>query len=135
MAVKCQNRFTWKYFSRVNYLLLDSLKEDTSEQEKSEKNLKKCLTVWDLLGYGVASTVGAGIYVVTGKVAAQDAGPALVLSFIFASLASLISAFSYSEFAARIPVSGSAYSFTYVTLGEFMAWFIGWNLTLEYAIS
>jgi basic amino acid/polyamine antiporter, APA family len=70
------------------------------------------------------------LFVVTGKVASEEAGPAIVFSFLLAGVASLLSAFCYSEFAARIPLSGSAYTFAYVTLGEALGWFIGWNLTV-----
>lgn len=97
--------------------------------------LKKCLTAVDLIAYGVGSTVGAGIFVTIGEVAKDFAGPAILFSFLSAAVTCLISAFCYAEFAARIPVSGSAYSFSYVALGEFIGWFIGWNLTLEYSIS
>eukprot|EP01103_Thecamoeba_quadrilineata_P020486 TRINITY_DN881_c0_g1_i1.p1 TRINITY_DN881_c0_g1~~TRINITY_DN881_c0_g1_i1.p1 ORF type:complete len:564 (-),score=100.83 TRINITY_DN881_c0_g1_i1:24-1715(-) len=98
--------------------------------------LKKCLNWLDLLTYGVASTVGAGIFVTLGAVVAGNinAGPSCVFSFLIAAVASLFSAFCYSEFAARIPVSGSAYTFSYVALGEIVGWLIGWNLTLEYSI-
>jgi amino acid transporter len=96
--------------------------------------LRKCLTARDVIAFGVGSTLGAGLWVSTGP-GAHSAGPAIVLSFVIASFACLMSAFAYAEFAARCPVSGSAYSFTYVGLGELMAWFVGWNLTLEYAIS
>jgi len=106
-----------------------------SLREAGPNTLRKVLTVWDLLAYGISSTLGAGLFVVTGKVASEEAGPAIVFSFLFAGMASLLSAFCYSEFAARIPLSGSAYTFAYVTLGEAIGWFIGWNLTLEYAIS
>eukprot|EP01113_Clastostelium_recurvatum_P022256 TRINITY_DN2650_c0_g1_i1.p1 TRINITY_DN2650_c0_g1~~TRINITY_DN2650_c0_g1_i1.p1 ORF type:complete len:593 (+),score=86.29 TRINITY_DN2650_c0_g1_i1:133-1779(+) len=98
-------------------------------------DLKKCLKWYDLISYGVGSTVGAGVLVTIGIVAKLDAGPGVLFSFLFAAAACLISAFCYSEFATRIPLSGSAYTFTYVALGEFLGWFIGWNLTLEYCIS
>ena len=96
--------------------------------------LKRCLTMWEVLGYGIASTVGSGIYVVTGTVV-QTTGSSLFLCFLIAAFAALLSALSYAEFAARVPLSGSAYTFAYVTLGELAAWFIGSNLTLEYSIS
>ena len=96
--------------------------------------LLKVLTVWDVIAYGVSSTIGAGIFVSTGA-GALSAGPAVMVSFLLASVSCLFSAFAYCEFASRVPVSGSAYTFTYVTLGELAAWFIGWNLTLEYCIS
>jgi len=96
--------------------------------------LPRVLSVFELIGYGVASTVGAGIFVTIGS-AASDAGPAVLVSFLLAGFSSLLSALCYSEFASRIPISGSAYSFAYVAMGEFLGWFVGWNLTLEYAIS
>ena len=96
--------------------------------------LLKVLTVYDVIAYGVSSTIGAGIFVSTGA-GALSAGPAVMVSFLLASVSCLFSAFAYCEFASRVPVSGSAYTFTYVTLGELAAWFIGWNLTLEYCIS
>src|SRR3989338_1019859 len=107
---------------------------DYSVPETGPKELKRCLTAWELLGYGIASTAGSGIYVVTGTVV-HSTGPAIVVSFLIAALAALLSALSYAEFAARVPLSGSAYTFAYVTLGELAAWFIGSNLTLEYSIS
>jgi APA family basic amino acid/polyamine antiporter len=84
--------------------------------------LKKCLTAIDLIAYGVGSTVGAGIFVTVGEVANGHAGPAVLISFLSAAFACLISAFCYAEFAASIPISGSAYSFSYVALGEFIGW-------------
>lgn len=109
--------------------------EGHSSSTNKDPALVRCLGWPDLITYGLGSTVGAGIFVITGKVASTVAGPGIVLSFLFAGLASLISAFSYSEFSARIPLSGSAYTFAYATLGELVGWFIGWDLTLEYAIS
>jgi amino acid transporter len=105
-----------------------------SDGVQQSQSLQKVLTIYDIIAYGVGSTVGAGIFVTTGT-GALNAGPAIVLSFTLASLSCLFSAFAYSEFASRVPVSGSAYTFTYVCLGELASWFIGWNLTLEYAIS
>eukprot|EP01119_Soliformovum_irregulare_P004980 TRINITY_DN1623_c0_g1_i1.p1 TRINITY_DN1623_c0_g1~~TRINITY_DN1623_c0_g1_i1.p1 ORF type:complete len:546 (-),score=132.14 TRINITY_DN1623_c0_g1_i1:175-1812(-) len=108
-----------------------------AEEEIAAANsgLKRVLSVYELIAYGVASTVGAGIFVTIGIVAKNDAGPGVALSFIVAGFASFLSALCYSEFASRVPVSGSAYTFAYVSLGELMGWFVGWNLTLEYAIS
>eukprot|EP01102_Stenamoeba_stenopodia_P017210 TRINITY_DN6137_c0_g1_i2.p1 TRINITY_DN6137_c0_g1~~TRINITY_DN6137_c0_g1_i2.p1 ORF type:complete len:609 (+),score=105.85 TRINITY_DN6137_c0_g1_i2:267-2093(+) len=105
-----------------------------------DRSLAKVLTVVDLVAYGIASTVGSGIYVSTGIAARGGdgqigAGPAVALSYLGAGLASLFSALCYAEFAARIPISGSAYTFSYVSLGEIVAWIIAWCLTLEYAIS
>ncbi|EGG18372.1 putative cationic amino acid transporter [Cavenderia fasciculata] len=100
-----------------------------------DTELDKCLTIVDIISYGVGSTVGAGVFVSIGIAISGFSGPGTALSFIFSAIACLISAFCYSEFAARIPLSGSAYTFAYVALGEYAGWFIGWNLTLEYAIS
>eukprot|EP01102_Stenamoeba_stenopodia_P012759 TRINITY_DN405_c0_g1_i1.p1 TRINITY_DN405_c0_g1~~TRINITY_DN405_c0_g1_i1.p1 ORF type:complete len:612 (-),score=117.14 TRINITY_DN405_c0_g1_i1:111-1946(-) len=105
-----------------------------------DRTLAKVLTVVDLIAYGISSTVGSGIYVSTGIAARGGpgrigAGPAVTLSYLGAGLASLFSALCYAEFAARIPIAGSAYTFSYVSLGEIVAWIIGWCLTLEYAIS
>src|SRR5262249_35123512 len=86
------------------------------------------------LAVGIGSTIGVGIFVLTGTVAANNAGPALTLSFLIAGLGCALAALCYSEFAAMLPVSGSAYSYAYATLGEGVAWFIGWNLILEYAL-
>ena len=96
--------------------------------------LRKVLTVWDVIAYGIGSTIGAGIFVSTGA-GSLSAGPAVMVSFLLASLSCFFSAFAYCEFASRVPVSGSAYTFAYVTMGELAAWFIGWDLTLEYCIS
>jgi amino acid transporter len=96
--------------------------------------MAKVLTVWDVIAYGIGSTLGAGIYAITGA-GAHAAGPAVVLSFCVAAIACMFSAFSYMEFAARVPIAGSAYTFAYVALGELAAWFVGWNLTLEYGPS
>jgi len=106
-----------------------------SISEEKQSALKRQLTVWDLIGYGVASTVGAGIFVTIGIVAKNEAGPGIIFSFLFAGFASFLSALCYSELSSRVPVSGSAYTFAYLTLGELVGWFIGWDLTLEYALS
>src|SRR6185437_11709937 len=81
---------------------------------------------------GSGTVIGAGIFVLTGTAAAQFAGPALVISFLMAGFACALAGLCYAEFAAMLPVSGSAYSYSYATLGEVVAWFVGWNLVLEY---
>uniref|UniRef100_K3WG32 Cationic amino acid transporter C-terminal domain-containing protein n=1 Tax=Globisporangium ultimum (strain ATCC 200006 / CBS 805.95 / DAOM BR144) TaxID=431595 RepID=K3WG32_GLOUD len=96
--------------------------------------LKKCLTLVDLIAYGVGCSVGAGVYSLVG-VGAQIAGPAISLSFLVSGIACIFTSLTYSEFAARLPVTGSAYTFVYITFGELSAWLIGWNLTLGYGIS
>ncbi len=101
----------------------------------SEHELKKTLTAKDLTILGVGAIIGAGIFVLTGIAAAKYAGPAIVLSFVLAGIACALAALCYSELAAMIPVSGSAYSYAYATMGELMAWIIGWDLILEYALA
>ncbi|RLN96466.1 hypothetical protein BBJ28_00000619 [Nothophytophthora sp. Chile5] len=96
--------------------------------------LKKCLTLVDLIAYGVGCSVGAGVYSLVG-VGAQIAGPGISLSFLISGIACIFTSLTYSEFAARVPVTGSAYTFVYITFGELAAWLIGWNLTLGYGIS
>lgn len=94
--------------------------------------LKRTLGKWELTAIGVGAVIGGGIFVLTGVAANQHAGPALALSFILAGTGCLFAAFCYAEFAAILPVSGSAYAYSYGTVGELFAWFIGWNLILEY---
>ncbi len=97
-----------------------------------ESELKRALTAKHLVMLGIGAVIGAGIFVLTGTAAALHAGPAVVLSFVFAGIACALAGLCYAEFAAMLPVSGSAYSYSYATLGELVAWFIGWNLVLEY---
>jgi len=97
--------------------------------------LKRVLTASSLTAIGLGSTIGTGIFILTGTVAANHTGPALTLALLIAALGSALAAICYSEFAAMIPVSGSAYTYAYCTLGESVAWIIGWNLSLEYLMS
>jgi APA family basic amino acid/polyamine antiporter len=97
--------------------------------------LNRVLTARSLTAIGLGSTIGTGIFVLTGQVAAEHTGPALTLALLIAALGSAFAAICYAEFAAMIPVSGSAYTYTYATLGEAVAWIIGWNLSLEYMMS
>ena len=99
------------------------------------ERLKRVLTARALTAIGLGATIGTGIFVLTGTVAANQAGPAITLSLLIAAFGSALAALCYSEFAAFLPVPGSAYSYTYATLGEAIAWFIGWNLLLEYGMS
>jgi basic amino acid/polyamine antiporter, APA family len=102
------------------------------EQESSGNQLRRALGWLHLTLLGIGGIIGTGIFVLTGTAAANYAGPALPLSFIVAGIGCTLAALCYAEFAAMIPVSGSAYSYSYATLGEAVAWFIGWNLVLEY---
>ena len=111
------------------------------EQIKNEQlgpasggELQRVLGAWQLVMLGVGAIIGTGIFVLTGQAAAANAGPAIVISMVLAGLTSVLAALCYSEFAASVPVAGSAYTYAYATLGEFVAWVIGWDLILEYAL-
>ncbi|SET30205.1 APC family permease [Paenibacillus sp. NFR01] len=98
-------------------------------------SLSKTLGAFDLTTLGVGAIIGTGIFVMTGVAAAEHAGPGLVLSFILAGIACVLSALCYSEFASTLPVSGSAYAYSYVAFGELLAWVLGWDLVLEYGVA
>ena len=102
------------------------------EAETTNSGLRRTLTATNLVALGIGAIVGTGIFVITGQAAAQYAGPALTISFVISALGCIFAGFCYAEFAAMIPVSGSVYSYSYATIGEFLAWFIGWDLVLEY---
>ena len=93
--------------------------------------LKKSLGALNLVLLGIGCIIGTGIFVLTGTAAANHAGPALTISFIVSGLGCLFAGLCYAEFASMLPISGSAYSYSYATLGEFLAWIIGWDLILE----
>src|SRR3954463_3520033 len=100
----------------------------------SGHGLKRVLGPVNLVSLGIGAIIGTGIFVLTGQAAAAHAGPAVVLSMIVAGIASGLAALCYSEFASSVPVAGSAYTYGYATLGELVAWIIGWDLVLEYAL-
>jgi len=105
-----------------------------SEASDSDKSLKKTLGVGSLVALGIGAIIGAGLFSITGGAAANNAGPAITLSFIVAALGCTFAGLCYAEFASMIPVAGSAYTYSYATMGEFIAWIIGWDLVLEYAV-
>src|SRR5437773_2284166 len=100
----------------------------------TDQRLKRALGATNLTMLGIGAIIGTGIFVLTGTVAAQNAGPAVILSFVLAGVASIFAALCYSEFASLVPMAGSAYTYGYATLGELFAWIIGWDLVLEYAV-
>jgi APA family basic amino acid/polyamine antiporter len=97
--------------------------------------LKRTLGPWGLTALGIGAVIGGGIFVITGQAAAEHAGPAIILAFVIAAVCCSFTALCYAEFATLIPMSGSSYSYAYATLGELVAWFIGWNMVLEYGVS
>ena len=111
-----------------------SLSKISTDLEGERHTLKRTLGPWNLISLGIGCIIGAGLFSITGIAAAENAGPAIVLSFIIAAVGCAFAALCYSELATMIPVCGSAYTYAYVTMGELIAWIIGWNLVLEYAI-
>src|SRR5215208_5971802 len=111
---------------------IEQLKAEAADT--GSHSLKRVLGPINLVTLGVGAIIGTGIFVLTGQAAAQYAGPAIVLSMILAGVASALAGLCYSEFASTVPIAGSAYTYGYATLGEFIAWIIGWDLILEYAL-
>ena len=119
----------------MSILATKSIEQIQSEQlGDGHAGLQRVLGPGQLIMLGVGAIIGTGIFVLTGQAAAANAGPAIVLSMVLAGLTSVLAAFCYSEFASSVPVAGSAYTYAYATLGEFVAWIIGWDLILEYAL-
>src|SRR5215468_2091745 len=106
----------------------------TGDDETGGHGLKRALGALELTALGIGAIIGAGIFVLTGVAAARLAGPAVTLSFCVSGFACAMAALCYAEFAAMIPVAGSAYSYSYATMGELVGWIIGWDLVLEYAV-
>jgi APA family basic amino acid/polyamine antiporter len=117
-----------------NLLKTKSIEQCISDVEEGGKSLHRSLTAWDLTLLGIGAIIGTGIFVLTGTAAANQAGPAIILSYTAAGIACAFAALCYAEFAAMIPIAGSAYTYAYATLGEIFAWMIGWDLILEYAV-
>jgi APA family basic amino acid/polyamine antiporter len=114
----------------VELIISDSLAAGEAEGTA----LKRAMGVWGITALGIGAIVGTGIFVLTGHAAATMAGPAIVISFVIAGIVSALAALCYAELASTVPVSGSAYTYVYATLGEFVAWIVGWGLILEYAL-
>ncbi len=109
---------------------MEILMQEASAEDSH--SLKRSLSALNLTALGIGAIIGAGIFVLTGTAAANHAGPAIVLSFVFAGIGCAFAGLCYAEFASMIPIAGSAYTYGYATLGEFFAWIIGWDLILEY---
>jgi APA family basic amino acid/polyamine antiporter len=105
------------------------------EAEAAGKHLVRALGAPQLIAFGIGGIIGTGIFVLTGIAAALHAGPAIIISFIIAGIGCMFAGLCYSEFSTMVPVAGSAYSYSYATLGEIVAWFVGWNLVLEYMMA
>lgn len=105
-----------------------------SEASESEKGLKKTLTASGLVALGIGAIIGAGLFSITGLAASMNAGPAITISFLVAAFGCIFAGLCYAEFSSMIPVAGSAYTYSFATMGEFIAWIIGWDLVLEYAV-
>jgi APA family basic amino acid/polyamine antiporter len=117
-----------------NLLRTKSIEQLVSDVEHGAKHLKRSLTALDLTLLGVGAIIGTGIFVLTGTAAANQSGPGIMLSYMLAGLACGFAALCYAEFASMVPVAGSAYTYAYASLGEIVAWLIGWDLILEYAV-
>src|SRR5215467_5820608 len=99
-----------------------------------EHSLKRTLSAMNLVSLGIGAIIGAGIFVLTGHAAASYAGPAVALSFVLGGIACAFAGLCYAEMASTVPIAGSAYTYSYATMGEFIAWIIGWDLILEYSL-
>src|SRR5262249_18060165 len=110
---------------------IEKIKE---EEERGENRLRRALGPISLTSLGIGAIIGAGIFAMTGRAAARDAGPAILLSYVVAGVGCALAALCYAEFASTVPVAGSAYTYAYATLGEIFAWIIGWDLVLEYSM-
>ena len=111
-----------------------SITELQSESAEENNGLKRTLTARSLVALGIGAIIGAGLFSITGGAAANNAGPSITISFVIAAVACGFAGLCYAEFASMIPVAGSAYTYSYATMGEFIAWIIGWDLVLEYAV-
>ena len=124
-------------FARKSMAVLKAEAEETEAQALVTHGgvpLKRTLSAWSLISLGIGCIIGAGIFVLTGHAAATNAGPAIALSFVLSGIACAFAGLCYAEMASTVPIAGSAYTYAYATMGEFIAWIIGWDLILEYAL-
>ncbi|MEU8543780.1 amino acid permease [Streptomyces sp. NPDC048717] len=120
--------------ARTGIFRTKSVEQSIRDTEAPEHALRKSLSAWDLTVFGVGVIIGTGIFVLTGKVAKENAGPATSIAFVVAGIVCALAALCYAEFASTVPVAGSAYTFAYASIGELPAWIIGWDLVLEFAL-
>jgi len=118
----------------MGLLAIKPLSRIMAESEGGAHSLKRTLGPMSLVALGIGAIIGAGLFSLTGIAAAENAGPAIALSFVFAAIGCAFAGLCYSEFSTMIPIAGSAYTYAYATMGEFLAWVIGWDLVLEYAV-
>ena len=119
----------------MNLFVKKSITHLIETAEGGEYQLKRSLGAMNLASLGIGAIIGAGLFSVTGIAASENAGPAVVLSFVVAAVGCAFAGLCYSELASMIPVAGSAYTYAYATMGELIAWIIGWDLVLEYAVA
>ncbi|MDQ3403928.1 MAG: amino acid permease [Actinomycetota bacterium] len=112
-----------------------SVEQSIADTDDPDTKLRRSLTTWDLIVFGVAVVIGAGIFTLTARTAGDLTGPSVSVAFVIAAVACALAALCYAEFASTVPVAGSAYTFSYATFGEFVAWIIGWDLILEFAVA
>jgi basic amino acid/polyamine antiporter, APA family len=120
---------------RSGLFRVKSVEQSIRDTDEPDSKLRKDLTAWDLIVFGVAVVIGAGIFTLTARTAGNVAGPSVSLAFVFAAIACALAALCYAEFASTVPVAGSAYTYSFATFGEFVAWIIGWDLILEFALA
>src|SRR5437868_3126510 len=119
----------------MSLFVKNPLSQFMTQADDSEKGLKRTLGSANLIALGIGAIIGAGIFVRTAAAAGEHAGPAVTISFVIAAAGCALAGLCYSEFASMIPIAGSAYTYSYATMGEFIAWIIGWDLVLEYALA